>query len=81
MDSISTTASGIMNACGRELLNSSLTFIAFYIIGIPLGVLLALLMKMGVFGLTLGLLCGTTFKCITVVGFIYFNPEDFFCGV
>ncbi|QRV82105.1 MATE efflux family protein [Ceratobasidium sp. AG-Ba] len=55
VDGIAGTASGILRACGKISTSASANFVGYYILGIPLGVFLAFMHRLGLFGLWIGL--------------------------
>lgn len=47
--------SGIIRGCGRQMLGAVVNFIAYYLVGLPIGISLALAAKMGALGMWMGL--------------------------
>jgi len=57
-DSINGVEQGVFRASGRQSLSAKLNFLAYYVIGLPLGYFLALPLGMGVEGLWIGITFG-----------------------
>mmetsp|Transcript_15516 Transcript_15516/g.31418 ORF Transcript_15516/g.31418 Transcript_15516/m.31418 type:complete len:612 (-) Transcript_15516:28-1863(-) len=57
-DAINGVEQGVFRASGRQSLSAKLNFVAYYVIGIPLGYYLALPLGMGVEGLWIGMFAG-----------------------
>ena len=55
---------GICKGLGKQLIASLIVFINFYVFLIGFSILFGKVMGMGVSGIFLGLLCGTTFSCL-----------------
>ena len=53
------TLAGILRGCGHQKIGAIGNFVAFYAIGLPLGICLTLLAHMGALGMWLGLLAGS----------------------
>ncbi|KAL5473612.1 hypothetical protein EMCRGX_G028116 [Ephydatia muelleri] len=64
-DHIQCTLGGILRGCGQQLLGASLNFVCFYVIGLPISVSLALVVKMDATGFWVGLLCGSVIQSVT----------------
>merc|ERR1712232_590621 len=60
-DAIDCVEQGIFRAIGKQALAAKMNFIAYYIIGIPLGYILAIPLGLGVEGLWLGMAAGLCF--------------------
>eukprot|EP00731_Ephydatia_muelleri_P014327 Em0008g47a len=58
---------GVLRGSGRQFLGAVVNFISFYVIGLPLGITLALWMEMGTRGIWWGLLCGALTETIVFV--------------
>lgn len=63
-DAINAVNQGVFRAIGKQALAAKLNFIAYYIIGIPLGYALAIPVGIGVEGLWLGMTAGLLFVSI-----------------
>ena len=50
---------GILRGCGHQNIGAVGNFVAFYVIGLPLGISLALFVHMGALGMWLGLLAAS----------------------
>lgn len=57
-DAINGVEQGVFRASGRQSISAKLNFVAYYVIGIPLGYYLALPLGMGVEGLWIGMTAG-----------------------
>jgi MATE family multidrug resistance protein len=57
-DAINGVEQGVFRGSGRQALSAKLNFVAYYIIGIPVGYFLALPLGMGVEGLWIGMSAG-----------------------
>ncbi|KAL5467554.1 hypothetical protein EMCRGX_G031804 [Ephydatia muelleri] len=73
-DHIQGTLAGVLRGCGRQILGAVSNFVCFYIIGLPIGVCLALVAEMGAIGFWIGLLCGSTIQ--SVVFFVVLMTMD-----
>lgn len=60
-DAVNGVIQGVFRAIGKQALAAKLNFIAYYIIGIPLGYVLAIPLGIGVEGLWLGMTAGMVF--------------------
>ncbi|XP_057868198.2 protein DETOXIFICATION 16 [Cryptomeria japonica] len=58
LDGIQGSLSGVARGCGRQNLGAYINLGAFYIVGIPMAVLLAFVLHVGGRGLWLGITCG-----------------------
>jgi len=65
-DSINATVQGIFRASGRQAIGAKLNFFAYYIVGIPFGIILAFYYHQGLRGLWIGLSTGLCF--VTIIG-------------
>ncbi|PAA53392.1 hypothetical protein BOX15_Mlig012118g2 [Macrostomum lignano] len=68
IDGISCISAGALRGCGRQATGALLVITAYYIIGLPVGIPVALTTSLRVFGLWLGLLIGI---CITAPTYIF----------
>lgn len=55
-DGVNATCSGVVRGAGRQSLGAASNLVSFWVLGIPLSVLLAFHLKLGVVGLLSGLL-------------------------
>ena len=46
--------SGVLRGAGKQIVGAVVNFVCYYIIGLPLGISLALLTKLGVTGIWIG---------------------------
>jgi MATE family multidrug resistance protein len=67
-DAINACAQGILRGSGRQALSAKFNFVAFYIIGLPLGYILGITLNLGIEGLWLGMTLGLI--CVTLAGAI-----------
>lgn len=58
-----------MRGAGRQTVGAATNFVSYWLLGLPLAALLAFRLRLGVHGLWLGLLTGTSFQAVTL-GFI-----------
>ena len=56
--------SGVIRGCGHQLWGAGINFIAFYIVGLPIGIPLALFTSLKSFGMWIGLLCASLTQVI-----------------
>jgi Na+-driven multidrug efflux pump len=70
-DALNACAQGIFRGSGRQGLSAKFNFVAFYIIGLPLGYVLGIQLGYGVVGLWLGMTVGLLFVAITGVIVIF----------
>lgn len=74
VDSINASVQGILRGSGRQILGAKLNFLAYYAIGLPIGVVLASKFNLGVIGLWIGMTVGLTVTTI-VGGYLVFNSN------
>eukprot|EP00118_Oscarella_pearsei_P020048 m.215996 g.215996 ORF g.215996 m.215996 type:complete len:647 (+) comp39847_c0_seq2:55-1995(+) len=67
------TLAGVYRGAGRQMIASVFNFIGYYVIGLPIGIPLALL-KLGGMGMWIGLLCGVVFQSVSAT--IYVSKFD-----
>jgi len=70
LDGIQAVAAGILRGAGRPTPGTLCNIVGHYAIGIPLGVVLAFVFKMGVYGLWTGLICGLAVVSLMLVIFV-----------
>lgn len=70
-DALNACAQGIFRGSGQQGLSAKFNFVAFYIIGLPLGYVLGIQLGYGVVGLWLGMTVGLLFVAITGVIVIF----------
>ena len=73
-DAIFACTQGIFRGSGRRALSAKFNFIAFYIIGLPLGYFLGITLDFGVVGLWLGMTLGLI--CVAIAGAIVIIRSD-----
>ena len=59
---------GILRGSGRQAIASLVNFVAYYIFGLPLAIVLALVVDLGTFGLWTGLLVGDSLQVSNMQG-------------
>lgn len=59
--------SGIVRGAGRQLYGAIINFIAYYVIGLPLGIPLALATDLGIMGMWIGLLCASVTQALLYI--------------
>ncbi len=73
-DAINACAQGIFRGSGRQALSAKFNFVAFYIIGLPLGYILGIQLGFGAVGLWLGMTVGLF--CVAIAGAIVILRSD-----
>lgn len=73
-DAINASIQGALRGTGRQALGAKLNFVCYYIIGLPLGAIIAIYFEVGVVGLWMGITLGLTL--ISVVGLIIICRTD-----
>ena len=58
---------GIFRGSGRQYIGAIMNFIAYYVIGLPLGITLALKVKWGILGLWIGMNFGCAFLVRSII--------------
>jgi len=69
-DAVNAAIQGIFRGTGRQLLGAKLNFVAFYVIGTPLGVTLGMWCGMGLTGLWIGITGGLVTACLSGLYFV-----------
>ncbi|QRV82118.1 MATE efflux family protein [Ceratobasidium sp. AG-Ba] len=69
-DGVSATAGGILRACGEISTGATTNLIGYYMLGIPLGILLAFKYHFGLFGLWIGIAIALLFAAVVPCTFI-----------
>ena len=74
------TFAGIIRGCGRQKIGAIMNFAYYYLIGLPIGISLALLTDLGATGMWIGLLIAV-FITVSVYYYhtIYFRAASIFC--
>ncbi|KAK3133960.1 hypothetical protein QOZ80_6AG0543290 [Eleusine coracana subsp. coracana] len=62
IDGLNGCLSGVITGCGKQRIGARVNLSAFYLVGIPAGVLLAFFFHLNGMGLWLGILCGSISK-------------------
>ena len=73
-DAMNACAQGIYRGSGRQALAAKFNFVAFYIIGLPLGYILGMRLGFGVVGLWFGMFVGLL--CVSVAGTLVIIRSD-----
>ncbi|KAL6903573.1 hypothetical protein ACP4OV_004386 [Aristida adscensionis] len=63
-DGLHSSLSGVLTGCGKQKIGAHVNLGAFYLVGIPMAVLLAFLIHMNGVGLWLGIVCGSLCKLV-----------------
>ncbi|PAA87708.1 hypothetical protein BOX15_Mlig004257g1 [Macrostomum lignano] len=63
-DGVTATSSGAIRGCGRQIQGAVVLFVGFYIIGLPMGISLALATDLQVLGMWIGLLVGYSIEAV-----------------
>ncbi|KAK4754467.1 hypothetical protein SAY87_002571 [Trapa incisa] len=67
LDSIQCVLSGVARGCGWQHLVVYVNLATFYLIGLPLAVLFGFKLKLNTKGLWIGLICGLSCQCLTLL--------------
>ncbi|KAF8695482.1 hypothetical protein HU200_037450 [Digitaria exilis] len=62
VDGLNGSLSGVITGCGKQKIGAHVNLSAFYLVGIPTGVLLAFVFRLNGMGLWLGIVCGSISK-------------------
>nr|CAB3494897.1 unnamed protein product [Digitaria exilis] len=62
VDALNGSLSGVITGCGKQKIGAHVNLSAFYLVGIPTGVLLAFVFRLNGMGLWLGIVCGSISK-------------------
>ncbi|OEL21224.1 Protein DETOXIFICATION 16 [Dichanthelium oligosanthes] len=79
IDSLHGSLSGVLTGCGKQKIGAAVNLSAFYLVGIPMAVLLAFVFHLNGMGLWLGIVCGSLTKLLlfaSVAWFIDWNKES-----
>ncbi|KAL6623019.1 hypothetical protein ACP70R_032898 [Stipagrostis hirtigluma subsp. patula] len=67
IDGLHSSLSGVLTGCGKQKIGAAVNLGAFYLVGIPMAVLLAFIMHLNGMGLWLGIVCGSVTKLLLLV--------------
>uniref|UniRef100_A0A0D9XIS6 Protein DETOXIFICATION n=1 Tax=Leersia perrieri TaxID=77586 RepID=A0A0D9XIS6_9ORYZ len=67
IDGLHTSLSGLLTGCGKQKIGAAVNLGAFYLVGIPMAVLLAFFLHLNGMGLWLGIVCGSIIKLLVLV--------------
>ncbi|KAJ8761782.1 hypothetical protein K2173_004593 [Erythroxylum novogranatense] len=70
VDSLLAVLAGIVRGCGWQHIGAFINVGAYYLVGLPLSVVLAFVLQLGVKGLWIGVLVGSTVQLIVLSGII-----------
>ena len=61
-ESLQGVISGVLRGAGKQVLGAVTNFVCYYMVGLPLGICLALLVNLGVVGMWIGISVGDTLQ-------------------
>ncbi|KAG0517695.1 hypothetical protein BDA96_09G111400 [Sorghum bicolor] len=64
IDGLHSSLSGVLTGCGKQKIGAAVNLGAFYLLGIPMSVLLAFIFHLNGMGLWLGIVCGSVTKLV-----------------
>ncbi|XP_066367018.1 protein DETOXIFICATION 16-like isoform X1 [Miscanthus floridulus] len=64
IDGLHSSLSGVLTGCGKQKIGAAVNLGAFYLLGIPMAVLLAFIFHLNGMGLWLGIVCGSVTKLV-----------------
>ncbi|CAN6293829.1 unnamed protein product [Urochloa humidicola] len=64
IDGLHTSLSGVLTGCGKQKIGAAVNLGAFYLLGIPMAVLLAFIFHLNGMGLWLGIVTGSVTKLL-----------------
>lgn len=70
LDQIQGTIAGILRGSGRQGIGAAVNIVCFYLIGLPLGISLAIPVKMGSLGMWIGLSVADVIQTTTLIGIL-----------
>ncbi|CAM0908079.1 unnamed protein product [Alopecurus aequalis] len=77
IDGIHTSLSGVITGCGQQKIGARVNLAAFYLVGIPMAVVLAFVLHLNGMGLWLGIVCGSLTKLLLLMWIVLsINWED-----
>ena len=59
---------GVLRGSGRQLLGAAVNFFCYYVIGLPIGIVLALVADLGALGMWSGLIIGSILQVLPSMG-------------
>ena len=74
VDAINACVQGVLRGSGCQAIGAKLVFVSYYIIGLPLGAILALFLQFGVAGLWIGVTVGLTI--MSIIGLVIICQTD-----
>ncbi|KAK3128257.1 hypothetical protein QOZ80_6BG0459020 [Eleusine coracana subsp. coracana] len=72
IDGLHSSLSGVLTGCGMQKIGAAVNLGAFYLIGIPMAVLLAFVFHLNGMGLWLGIVCGSITKLLFLIFISWF---------
>ena len=70
-DSAGAVGTGVLRACGRQADAINAVILSYFVLGIPIAIVLAFYAEAGVIGLALGGLIGTIVHAIALIDMVY----------
>ncbi|BAF26308.1 Os10g0345100, partial [Oryza sativa Japonica Group] len=67
IDGLHSSLSGVLTGCGKQKIGAAVNLGAFYLVGIPVAVLLAFYLHLNGMGLWLGIVCGSIIKLLVLI--------------
>ncbi|OEL13665.1 Protein DETOXIFICATION 16 [Dichanthelium oligosanthes] len=67
VDGLNGSLSGVITGCGKQKIGARVNLGAFYLVGIPTGVLLAFVFRLNGMGLWIGIVCGSISKLVLLL--------------
>uniref|UniRef100_A0A0E0M6Q5 Protein DETOXIFICATION n=1 Tax=Oryza punctata TaxID=4537 RepID=A0A0E0M6Q5_ORYPU len=67
IDGLHSSLSGVLTGCGKQKIGAAVNLGAFYLVGIPMAVLLAFFLHLNGMGLWLGIVCGSIIKLLVLI--------------
>uniref|UniRef100_A0A0E0EWV0 Protein DETOXIFICATION n=1 Tax=Oryza meridionalis TaxID=40149 RepID=A0A0E0EWV0_9ORYZ len=67
IDGLHSSLSGMLTGCGKQKIGAAVNLGAFYLVGIPMAVLLAFYLHLNGMGLWLGIVCGSIIKLLVLI--------------
>ncbi|CAM0908082.1 unnamed protein product [Alopecurus aequalis] len=67
IDGIHTSLSGVLTGCGQQKIGAHVNLAAYYLVGIPMAVVLAFVLHLNGMGLWLGIVCGSLTKLLLLM--------------
>ncbi|XP_075706518.1 multidrug and toxin extrusion protein 2-like [Rhinoderma darwinii] len=78
-DATNISCAGILRGLGKQKIGAITNFIGYYVIGLPLGISLMFLVKLGIIGLWTGLICPVVLQTCIYVPYIFRVDWNLMC--